>query len=129
MGFLKLLTASGNTAGAGGRRRSSAASGALGRFVFAHLRILDNVLDLLLRDGPSSTNPAPCDTHLVRECTCLWHRRRWNKHVVTLVRCLITDARQLHAACAKSLEGLVDTVQLAQHSEQARPLAHSWPGH
>ena len=63
MGFLKLLTASGNTAGAGGRRRSSAASGALGRFVFAHLRILGNVLDLLLRDATatrgSCTRPAP----------------------------------------------------------------------
>ena len=79
MGFLKFLTASGNTATeTGGRRRSSAASGAVGRFVFSHLRLLDNVLELLLR----------------------------------------ADARQLHAACANSLEGAVDTVQLAQHSEQ-----------
>ena len=86
MGFLKFLTASGNTAaGTGGRRRSSAASGAAGRFVFSHLKILDNVMDLLLRD----------------------------------------DARQLHVACAKSLEGVVDTVQLAQHSEQARSAARA----
>ena len=47
---------------------------------FSHLRILDNVMDLLLRD----------------------------------------DARQLHEACAKALEGTVDVVQLAQHNEQAR---------
>ena len=42
-GFLKYLTASGNTGGsaAGQRRRSSAAGGAVGRFVFFHLRILD----------------------------------------------------------------------------------------
>ena len=32
---------------------------------------------------------------------------------------LRADARQLHAACAKSLEGAVDVLQLAQHSEQA----------
>ena len=77
LGFFKFLTASGNAAG--GRRRSSAASGAVGRFVFSHLRILDNVLELLLRD----------------------------------------DARQLHEACARTLEGVVDTLQLAMHSEQA----------
>ena len=49
-GFLKYLTASGNSGGsaAGQRRRSSAAGGAVGRFVFSHLRILDNVLELLL---------------------------------------------------------------------------------
>ena len=49
-GFLKYLTSSGNTGGssAGQRRRSSAAGGAMGRFVFSHLRILDNVLELLL---------------------------------------------------------------------------------
>ena len=51
-GFLKYLTASGNTGGsaAGQRRRSSAAGGAAGRFVFSHLRIQDNVLELLLTD-------------------------------------------------------------------------------
>ena len=47
--FLKFLTASGNTDTGSARRRSSAASGAVGRFVFSHLRINDNVLDLLLR--------------------------------------------------------------------------------
>ena len=37
--------------------------------------------------------PAQTPRHviiLVRKCTCLWHRRRWHKHAVTLVRFLIT---------------------------------------
>ena len=76
----RYLTATGNTADAEmHRRRSSAAFGASGRFVFMHLRIQDGVLDLLNRD----------------------------------------DARRLHEACAKTLEGVVDLLQLAMHNEQA----------
>ena len=64
LGFIKFLTASGNTGGA--RRRSSAGAGAQGRYVFSHLRILDNVLELLLRCA------RPTTTHLVCAFSAAW---------------------------------------------------------
>ena len=42
---------------------------------------------------PLMARPAQTPRHvitLVRKCTCLWYRRRWHKHTVTLVRVLIT---------------------------------------
>ena len=45
--------------------------------------------------------PKPISRHviiLVRKCTCLWNRRRWHKHVVTLVRFLITGPDLVHWA-------------------------------
>ena len=79
LGFIKQLSASGNDQSRGERRRSSTGAGALGHFAFSHLRILDIVVELLLRE----------------------------------------DARQLHEACAKCLQGVVDEVQQAMHCEQA----------
>ena len=53
-------------------------------------------LRFLLQHGASVASPAQIPRHviiLVRKCTCLWHRRRWHKHVVTLVCFLITGSR------------------------------------
>ena len=52
--------------------------------------------------------PKPLSHHviiMVRECACVWHRRRWHNQVVTLVRFLITGRLWTQPTCGSPSGG------------------------
>ena len=85
---------------------------------------------------PVVARPALTPRHviiLVRKCTCLWHRRRWHKQVVTLVRFLITGQQSVFptitatSKCSYTEINTQQTTKISYGTAVRTLLFASWP--